>query len=342
MLTDRIEADYLLETPIDPRRAAETMAGEQSSGTFVAVPGETPELKERSAARVIALDDPGRGGAAALAALRRGRGTASASRRARVTLSWPLGDARPVPAEPRRDRRRQPVRARARSAACRLLDIRMPPAFAEAYPGPRFGIEGTRRLAGVEGRPLIGTIIKPSVGLDAEATAALVEELCEAGIDFIKDDELQSDGPNCPFDERVRAVMRVIEAAGRPHRQEGHVRLQPHRRPRPDAPAPRHAARPRRHLPDGEPELGRARRHDRARPLQRASDPRASQRLGLPVAPSAARLVLRRVAEALAARRRRPHARQRPAQQVLGAGRERHRVGARLPRRRCSTASPAP
>ena len=52
MLTDRIEADYLLETAIAPERAAEIIAGEQSSGTFVAVPGETPELKERSAARV--------------------------------------------------------------------------------------------------------------------------------------------------------------------------------------------------------------------------------------------------------------------------------------------------
>ena len=39
MPTDRIEADYLLETPIDPARAAEIMAGEQSSGTFVAGPG---------------------------------------------------------------------------------------------------------------------------------------------------------------------------------------------------------------------------------------------------------------------------------------------------------------
>jgi len=43
----RIEADYLIETPVDPRTAAETMAGEQSSGTFVPVPGETPELKQR-------------------------------------------------------------------------------------------------------------------------------------------------------------------------------------------------------------------------------------------------------------------------------------------------------
>jgi len=52
----RLEADYLVETSIDPRRAVEMMAGEQSSGTFVPVPGETPELKERSAARIERLE----------------------------------------------------------------------------------------------------------------------------------------------------------------------------------------------------------------------------------------------------------------------------------------------
>ena len=52
----RIEADFLIETTFDPRAAAEAMAGEQSSGTFVPVPGETPELKARSAARIEALD----------------------------------------------------------------------------------------------------------------------------------------------------------------------------------------------------------------------------------------------------------------------------------------------
>jgi ribulose-bisphosphate carboxylase large chain len=92
----------------------------------------------------------------------------------------------------------------------RLLDLRLPSAFAERYPGPRFGIDGTRRLAGIRDLPLIGTIIKPSVGFGPEETAALTKTLCEAGIDFIKDDELQSDGPHCPFDERARAVMRVI------------------------------------------------------------------------------------------------------------------------------------
>ena len=56
MPTSCIEADYLLETPAEPDRVAEFMAGEQSSGTFVAVPGETAELKARVAARVTRLD----------------------------------------------------------------------------------------------------------------------------------------------------------------------------------------------------------------------------------------------------------------------------------------------
>ena len=95
----------------------------------------------------------------------------------------------------------------------RLLDIRLPASFADAYPGPKFGISGTRRLSGVAEGPLIGTIIKPSIGLTAEETATIVKSLCDAGIDFIKDDELQSDGARCPFDERVRSVMRVINAS---------------------------------------------------------------------------------------------------------------------------------
>jgi ribulose-bisphosphate carboxylase large chain len=92
----------------------------------------------------------------------------------------------------------------------RLTDLRLPDAFRDAYPGPQFGVAGTRKLSGVERLPLVGTIVKPSVGFSPEQTAALVDQLAGAGIDFIKDDELQADGPHCPFDERVDAVMRVI------------------------------------------------------------------------------------------------------------------------------------
>ena len=83
----RIEADYLLETAFDPRAAAEAMAGEQSSGTFVPVPGETPELKARAAARVEALEVVGRGRGAVAAGGRRAEGRGGA---------WRAGARHPV------------------------------------------------------------------------------------------------------------------------------------------------------------------------------------------------------------------------------------------------------
>ena len=55
-MSERIHATYWLETGDDPRLAADVIAGEQSSGTFVALPTETPELKARSGARVERLE----------------------------------------------------------------------------------------------------------------------------------------------------------------------------------------------------------------------------------------------------------------------------------------------
>jgi len=203
---DRFEADYLIETAYPLAQAAEAMAGEQSSGTFVPVPGETPELKARAAAQVERLEDLGPVEGPSLP----GAGRAGdPHRRARLTLSWPLANIGPslpnllatVAGN---------LFELGQFSGLRLLDIRLPDAFAAANPGPAFGVAGTRRLAGVEGRPLIGTIVKPSVGLTPEATADLVDQLCEAGIDFVKDDELQADGPACPFEARARAVMAVV------------------------------------------------------------------------------------------------------------------------------------
>lgn len=208
-MSSRIEADYLIETPGDPRIAAEVMAGEQSSGTFVSIPGETPELKARAAARVETLEIienisiPSLPGAAPMGP--------EGAHRAYVTLSWPIGNMGPdLP------NLMSTVAGNLfelnQLSGLRVLDIRLPREFGEAYPGPSFGVAGTRRLSDVAEGPLIGTIIKPSVGLNPEDTAALVKTLAEAGIDFIKDDELQADGPSCPFDQRVGAVMAVLNA----------------------------------------------------------------------------------------------------------------------------------
>ncbi len=212
----RIEADYIIETAFDPLRAAEVMAGEQSSGTFVAVPGETPELKERAGARVEQLDLLGEPGAPSLPGSGMPKDIASGWARARVTLSWPLDNIGASLPNLMSTVAGNLFELREFSGI-RLLDIRLPSAFAERYQGPAFGVAGTRRLTGIENRPFIGTIIKPSVGLSAEETGALVGTLAEAGIDFVKDDELQSDGPGNRFEDRVRHVMYAVEKAADKH-----------------------------------------------------------------------------------------------------------------------------
>ena len=207
----RIEADYLIETAIDPMQAAEIMAGEQSSGTFRPVPAETPELKLRAAARIEQLEALEPVTTPTLPGAMQPKDK-QIWHRALVTLSWPLDNIGPslpnlITTIAGNLFELQPL------SGIRLLDLRLPTAFAERYAGPKFGIQGTRALAGVPERPLIGTIIKPSVGLSAEATGALVTDLCAGGIDFIKDDELQADGPACPFEDRVKSTMRAVNAA---------------------------------------------------------------------------------------------------------------------------------
>jgi ribulose-bisphosphate carboxylase large chain len=204
----RIHARYWLETGDDPQRAAEVIAGEQSSGTFTAVPGETPALKARSGARVERLevidysDQPSLPGGMA----------SSRYTRCTIELSWPLENMGPSLPNLMATVAGNLFELR-QVSGLRLLGLQLPSEFASASPGPAFGIEGTRRLAGVPTGPLIGTIVKPSVGLSPAQTAETVRLLVEGGIDFIKDDELQADGPHCPFDERARAVMAVVHDA---------------------------------------------------------------------------------------------------------------------------------
>jgi ribulose-bisphosphate carboxylase large chain len=206
-MSERLYAEYLLRTGLDAGKVAAIVAGEQSSGTFISTPGESAELKERSGARVELLEqvtdnrDPPLTGSQLA-----GEPVSSW----RLRLSWPLTNMGPSLPNVMATVAGNLFELK-QVAGLKLMDVEFPASFAGRYPGPGFGIEGTRKLAGVEGRPLIGTIIKPSVGLNPQETAALVQELCDGGIDFIKDDELQADGPHCPFEERFRAVMAVID-----------------------------------------------------------------------------------------------------------------------------------
>lgn len=205
-----LRATYLVESCEPIERVAEVIAGEQSSGTFLRLAGETDELKERARARVARIEHlPGVKRPALHSAYARRRGLSGRLYRGRIELAFPvsnIGANLPTLMATVAGN----LFELGEVTGLRLLDLDFPQEFAARFPGPRFGVPGTRERAGVQGRPLIGSIIKPSVGMLPEQTAAVVDELCLAGIDFIKDDELHADPDYAPFEARLRAVMPVL------------------------------------------------------------------------------------------------------------------------------------
>lgn len=207
-----IEVEYLVETPLDPERVAAIMAGEQSSGTFVPVAGETQELRERAAARVVAVDELEAQAAPSLAsAWLQTRQIDGPYRRARVRIAYPvdnIGANLPTLAATVGGN----LYDLGELTGLRLLDIKLPIAYRKRFAYPVAGAIGTRERMNLPERPMFGTIIKPNVGLCSEQIADLVEELCVAGIDFIKDDEIATDPVYAPLAQRVPAVMQRVRA----------------------------------------------------------------------------------------------------------------------------------
>jgi ribulose-bisphosphate carboxylase large chain len=204
---ERLFATYLIETPLAVEKAAAVLAGEQSSGTFVAVPGETEELKQRFAARVEKITPLERVTEPSLPGAK--GDTKGTYQRAEIVVSWSVentGWNLPTLVSTIQGN----LYELSQFSGLKLMDIELPPSFSQYFRGPRFGVAGCRKLMSVQNRPLIGTIIKPSIGLTPQQTADLVKVLAEAGIDFIKDDELMANPPHSPFEDRVDAVMRVI------------------------------------------------------------------------------------------------------------------------------------
>lgn len=205
----RIIARYWIETGHSIEAAAAAMAGEQSSGTFVPVPGETAELKARHGAQVLAIEPLGEVAAPSLPGAHPPKSGSIKLQQALVALAFPMdnvGDSLTALWTMLSGN----LYELGYFSGLRLLDFEVPYEFAQVQAGPAFGIEGTRRLTGVQSGPILGTIIKPSVGLSPEATADLAAILCEAGLDFIKDDELIANPPYSPLADRVEKVMRVI------------------------------------------------------------------------------------------------------------------------------------
>ncbi|NPE27004.1 type III ribulose-bisphosphate carboxylase [Methanococcoides sp. SA1] len=95
----------------------------------------------------------------------------------------------------------------------RLEDIKLPQKLLKSFPGPRFGIEGYRRILGVKDRPLTGTIVKPKLGLKTKDHAQVAYESWIGGCDLVKDDENLSSQKFNPFEKRASKTLEMCDKA---------------------------------------------------------------------------------------------------------------------------------
>jgi ribulose-bisphosphate carboxylase large chain len=95
----------------------------------------------------------------------------------------------------------------------RLLDMRIPEALVDTFPGPAYGMAGVREKLNVHGRALTGSTIKPKLGLSPAEHAQRAYETLRGGIDTIKDDENLNSQAWSPFDERVRRTLELLRQA---------------------------------------------------------------------------------------------------------------------------------
>jgi ribulose-bisphosphate carboxylase large chain len=95
----------------------------------------------------------------------------------------------------------------------RLGDIHLPRELVRSFRGPKYGITGIRGLLNVQDRPLVGTIIKPKLGLKTEDHAKVAYDAWAGGCDVVKDDENLSSQSSNPFQDRIVATLEMRDRA---------------------------------------------------------------------------------------------------------------------------------
>jgi len=199
---------YLVSFPkhIDIPRLAPALAIEQSTGTWVAVPGETPEVRKKHVAKVIGVYEIPDHEWIVPAEVQ--------DRNYIIQVAFPV-----VNIESQIPMLLTAVVGNISMAGrLKLLDVRFPAKFVEGFGGPKFGIAGVREALGVKDRPLLNNMIKPCTGYSCEVGTELFRQAALGGADIIKDDELLADMSFNSVQERAKAYMeaerQVFEETG--------------------------------------------------------------------------------------------------------------------------------
>lgn len=188
-MTDKM-ADYV--------NRAGSIAVEQTTGTWMPVPDETPEVRRKHVGRVIGTYPiPG-----------------YESQRpydeeltvvVRIAFPWiNIGQQFP-------ELLTTVFGNISMTRNLKVLDIEFPKSFTDGFKGPQFGIEGLRELTGVKDRPFTLAMIKPCTGIPVDVIKRQFRELALGGVDLIKDDELIANPVYAPLFDRIEACMEVVK-----------------------------------------------------------------------------------------------------------------------------------
>ena len=92
-------------------------------------------------------------------------------------------------------------------------DINIPKKMLKSFQGPQFGIQGIRKYLGIKKRPLVGTIVKPKVGLNEKEHAQVAYDSWVGGCDIVKDDENLTSQTFNEFKKRFKLTIKKCKEA---------------------------------------------------------------------------------------------------------------------------------
>ncbi len=181
--------DYRVTTEMKMEKAAEAIAAEQSTGTWTGISTLSEDIFEKYGGRVLKISGDS------------------------IRLAYPVEDfSVEVGAVP------QILSVIAGNlfglesiGKVRVEDVYFPKCMLREFKGPKFGIEGIRKALDRPGKPLVGTIVKPKIGLPPKAFADYVYEAGKGGLTNSKDDETLVDQTFCPIEDRTVAVAEALD-----------------------------------------------------------------------------------------------------------------------------------
>jgi len=188
-------ASFPAELPIPLLSTA--LAIEQSTGTWVPVPGETPEVRRRHIAKVLGVYEVPDHEFEVPKGLE--------TRNWVLQVAFPevnIGEQIPMLLT-------TVIGNISMAGNIKLLDVRFPEKYVAGFKGPKFGIQGVRKILGIPKRPLLNNMIKPCTGYPLEVGADLFRQAALGGCDIIKDDELIADASFNSAAGRVKRYMQI-------------------------------------------------------------------------------------------------------------------------------------